>query len=104
MNPPSGRPFLGVRFVNAISHQNLQQSRPALAFPPLQWRFQMQHINQTLLAQLADFGLNPREWRLEIKALPGAILKIQLFNKIEKGLVLQGFADRSTWLDLSYQG
>jgi hypothetical protein len=64
----------------------------------------MQHINQTLLSQLTDFGLNPRDWRLEIKVVPGALLKIQLFNKIEKGLVLHGFADRSTWLDLSYQG
>jgi hypothetical protein len=64
----------------------------------------MQHINQTLLSQLTDFGLNPREWRLEINAAPGALLKVRLFNKVEKGLVLYGFADRSTWLDLSYQG
>jgi hypothetical protein len=64
----------------------------------------MQHVNQTLLGQLTDFGLNPREWRLEIKTLSGALLKIRLFNKIDKGLVLHGFADRSTWLDLSYQG
>lgn len=65
------------------------------------------HITiQSLLAQLTDFGLNPREWRLEIKSLKenGAIMHIQLFNKSESGFVLQGFADRSAWLDLSYQG
>lgn len=64
----------------------------------------MQLTKQSLLSQLTDFGLNPREWRMEIKALKGAILHIQLFNKLETGLVLQGFADRNSWLDLSYQG
>lgn len=63
------------------------------------------HITkQSLLSQLNQFGLNPREWRLEIQSLTGAILHIQLFNKIESDLVLQGFADQNSWLDLSYQG
>lgn len=64
----------------------------------------MQVTKQNLLSQLNQFGLNPREWRLEIQALKGAILHIQLFNKLESGLVLQGFADQNSWLDLSYQG
>lgn len=64
----------------------------------------MQFTQQSLLSQLTDFGLNPRDWRMEIKSLSGAIFHIQLFNKLESGLVLQGFADRHAWLDLSYQG
>lgn len=64
----------------------------------------MHFTQQRLLSQLTDFGLNPREWRMEIKSRTGAILYIQLSNKLESGLVLQGYADRTAWLDLSYQG
>lgn len=64
----------------------------------------MNQLNQILLTQLQDFGLDPRDWRLEISKSVGEIFQVRIFNLTENGLVLHGFADQAAWLDLSYQG
>lgn len=62
-------------------------------------------MNVNLLkARLADFGLNPREWHMEIKNMRGGLFQIRLRHRRDQELVLSGWADRRCWIDLCYQG
>ena len=62
-------------------------------------------MNTNLLkARLADFGLDPREWRLEIIRRSGGLLQVLIRNCDDQELVFSGWTDRQSWLNLSYYG
>lgn len=59
---------------------------------------------QTLRENLSEFGLDPKEWVLEIKKKIGSFFELEVRNQSDVGLILQGYADQGVWLNLSYQG
>ena len=54
-----------------------------------------------LLQQLTQFGLNPREWRVEVTNAQGRLAQLQLRSKGKRSLALSGWAHEDRWIKLS---
>ena len=54
-----------------------------------------------LMQQLTQFGLNPREWMVEVTNANGRMAHLQLRSKAERTLAFSGWAHRDRWIKLS---
>lgn len=59
---------------------------------------------ELLKSGLAEFGLNPSEWTIEISRRIGGVFKVRIRHLMHRDLTLTGWVDQHCWLDLSYQG
>jgi len=71
-------------------------------------KMQMHPHIQDLHHGLKDFGLNPKEWCLEVQCERGnplgATLKYGIHSLLDENLVLEGWAVQNVWLNVCYCG
>ncbi len=56
---------------------------------------------EILKDKLTDFGLNPREWALDIQRVTGGLMIVRVSKP---GIQLIGWAEREAWVSLTYHG
>jgi len=56
---------------------------------------------QLLKKALAQFGLNPHEWRLELTELQGQIAQIHIRRKDDPSIYFVGHSSQNIWLSVA---
>ena len=59
---------------------------------------------QTLLEGLSGFGLDPREWCLEVERWSGPFAKLSVYSLSDNKLWLEGWAAQGQWINLTLGG
>lgn len=54
-----------------------------------------------LRSKLGQFGLNPMDWCVEIRARHGRLLRLEITSNTDEAFRFEGWAEHSNWLVLA---